>query len=115
MSLYLPAFLRGGCSSVGRAAVCGTAGRGFKSRHSPHLFARCSFPSLYSVFPIHAPRIHFLPNCRNELPSFVFPIDCIPVATSYLLLCVRVTIFANTAVFQGLERVSDEKLVSHFP
>jgi hypothetical protein len=108
MSLYLPAFLRGGCSSVGRAAVCGTAGRGFKSRHSPHFFSRGSFFRPSSS-------IHFSLHYHNVFPSFVLPIDCIPVATSYLLLCVRLTIFANTAVFQSLERVSDEKLVSHFP
>ena len=29
----------GGRSSVGRAADCGSAGRGFKSRRSPHLFS----------------------------------------------------------------------------
>ena len=28
----------GGCSSVGRAPGCGPGGRGFKSRHSPHIF-----------------------------------------------------------------------------
>ena len=28
---------RGGCSSVGRAPGCGPGGRGFKSRHSPHV------------------------------------------------------------------------------
>ncbi len=29
------ASLYGGCSSVGRAPVCGTGGRGFESHHSP--------------------------------------------------------------------------------
>ncbi len=29
-------FNDGGCSSVGRAADCGSAGRGFKSRHPPY-------------------------------------------------------------------------------
>ncbi len=27
----------GGCSSVGRAPVCGTGCRGFESHHSPHI------------------------------------------------------------------------------
>src|SRR6185369_15121297 len=34
---YLQQPYHGGCSSVGRAADCGSAGRGFKPRQSPHL------------------------------------------------------------------------------
>ena len=37
---------RGGCSSAGRAPGCGPGGRGFKSRHSPHVARApaCSTP-----------------------------------------------------------------------
>lgn len=39
MPLILPPQQNGGCSSVGRAPVCGSGCRGFKSRHSPHFFS----------------------------------------------------------------------------
>ena len=49
-----------GVAQLVRAAGCGPAGRGFKSRHSPHFFAYWQKNMKPEKASLHAPKVRFM-------------------------------------------------------